>query len=168
MATSKATLDFKKFTENIKKELKKATSPSVMRALSEFALNLIVKRSRLGFGVSKNFGEKSKFPNLSDDYIKQRRRFKGLSFTTSPSKSNITRTGQLLLSMQVTVVKQGSFTIAPTGQRTDSRLSNKDLAEILAKKNRVFNRLSQLEYNQLVRFYRRTFGDLLKKRNLLR
>lgn len=168
MATSKATLATKKFTDKIKNQLKVSISPQVMRKLSEFALSLIVKRSRLGFGVKENFGTRFKFPRLSDSYIQQRKRFKGLSFTTSPSKSNITRTGQLLLSMKVTTVKAGQFTIEPTGKRRDDPLTNTELAEILATKNRTFNRLSQLEYNQLVRFYRKTFGDLLRKRNLLR
>ena len=168
MAISKATLEFKRFTDKVEKHLKTSISPQVMRSLADFALNLIVKRSRLGFGVEENFRKRFKFPRLSDGYVKQRKSFKGLSFTTSPSKSNITRTGQLLLSMKVTTVKAGQFTIEPTGKRKGESLTNKELAEILAKKNRTFNRLSELEYNQLLRFYRRTFGDLLRKRNLLR
>lgn len=168
MATSKAVLQLQQFKAKVEKAVKESISPNVMRILGDFALNLIVKRSRLGYGVEENFGPRYKFDKLSPNYIKSRKRFRGLSSTTSPSKSNITRTGQLLLSMRVTEAKEGKFRIEPTGSRKDGPLTNKELAEILAKKNRTFNRLSQPEYQQLLRFYRRTFGDLLRKRNLLR
>lgn len=173
MATSKAVLQLQQFKAKVEKAVKESISPNVMRILGDFALNLIVKRSRLGYGVEENFGPRFKFDKLSPNYIKSRKKFRGLSSTTSPSKSNITRTGQLLLSMRVTEAKEGKFRIEPTGTRekegkTKKVLTNKELAEILAKKNRTFNRLSQPEYQQLLRFYRRTFGDLLRKRNLLR
>lgn len=168
MATSKAVLQLQQFKAKVEKAVKESISPNVMRILGDFALNLIVKRSRLGYGVEENFGPRFKFDKLSPNYIKSRKKFRGLSSTTSPSKSNITRTGQLLLSMRVTEAKEGKFRIEPTGDRENEPLTNKRLAEILAKKNRTFNRLSQPEYQQLLRFYRRTFGDLLRKRNLLR
>jgi hypothetical protein len=122
----------------------------------------------LGYGVRENAGSKYKLPPLSPNYVKARKRFKGLASTTTPKKSNLTRTGQLLLSMDVVESQNGRITITPTGIRRDEALSNLKLAGYLADKGRTFNRLSKLELNQIDRYYRRTIGDLLKKRRLLR
>ena len=164
---SSATQKIKDIVKRLEKTLKQAVSKNEMGEVGKFALNLIVKRTRLGYGVEKTFGSKYAFPSLSPNYIKFRRKFERLSGTTSAAKSNVTLTGQLLASMRVTS-KQGSFIITPTGSRSDSPLSNLELADILETKGRIFNRLSLLEYQQTLRYYRKSFGDLLAKQRLLR
>lgn len=158
--------------DRIEKTLETSISREFLRPLGQYALDLIVKRTRLGYGVEKPFGSKFSLPSHSPKYIKFRKKFRQLSETTAPTKSNLTLTGQLLESMSLTdhagSNTKGSLLIAPTGQRSGGRLSNKKLAAILAEKGRTFNYISQLEYNQVMRFYRKSFGDLLLKRRLLR
>lgn len=158
---------FAKIQKRIEETFVEAKNPVTQKVLADFILNLIIKRTRLGYGVDKNFGEKRKFPKHSEKYIQRRRKFSGLSGTTSPSKSNLTFTGQLLESTQVIKAANGEIRISPTGSRSGERLTNLQLVDILESKGRIYNRISQLEYQQLVRFYRKTFGDLLRKRKLI-
>lgn len=144
-----------------------AKNPAQMTALAEFAIQLIVKRTRLGFGVTESLGTRSPLKRLSTRYVKQRKMFSALDTTTRPQKSNLTLTGQLLRSMQITARKSGAIYIGPSGQRDDGK-SNRKIAEYQMAQGRTFNRLSLNEYNQIVRYYRKSFGDLLRKRSLLR
>jgi hypothetical protein len=70
--------------------------------------------------------------------------------------------------MAITKSKDGQIIIGPTGNRNDTDATNEDIARWNSERGRKFNRISQLEFNQLLRFYRKTFGDLLKKRDLIR
>lgn len=172
MAIPKLSAQFKKGFQKVQDRLqaayKEAASPAVQMPIAEFALSLIVKRTRLGYGVRNNFGEKERLPQHSKRYIQVRKDSPHLSETTSPTKSNLTFTGELLESVRVIKARDGKIVISPDGVRSDGRLTNLKLARILESKNRVFNRISELEYQQILRFYRKTFGDLLSKRKLLR
>lgn len=167
-------LGFDKIKKRIEATFEESLKAPTQLAIAQFALDLIVKRTRLGYGVDENFGSKSKFPAHKNEakpgysYIRFRKSFVDLSDTTSPTKSNLTLTGQLLLSVQVTKARDGQIVIQPTGKRKEGKLTNLALAAILEDKGRVFNRISQLEYQQIIRFYRKTFGDLLKKQKLIR
>lgn len=157
---------------NIFSRIKKATGASIsrqqMQALGEEAVNLVVKRTRLGYGVPNQFGEKSKLRGLSGQYIKFRTQFKNLSSTTTSGRSNLTLTGQMLDSVRVITAQDGKVRFGPTGGRSDTPFTNAQVAYFQEQQGRIFNRISQLEYQQLLRFFRRNFGDLLQKSGLLR
>jgi hypothetical protein len=73
----------------------------------------------------------------------------------------------MLASMKSFTPRDGTIEIRPTGKRDDG-YTNEDIAEFnaIGGKNRpprVFNFVSNNEYFQIIRFYRRTFTDLLKK-----
>lgn len=146
------------------------TEPKNSRQLAELgqiAVDLIVKRTRLGYGVAKNGGKRFKLAALSDAYVKQRKKDR-LSKFARPKKSNLTKTGQMLESVKVLKVSRGVITVGPQGVRRDG-ISNDDLAIWNAKrKGRSFIYLSDNEFNQLRRAYRKMFGDLLRKKRLLR
>lgn len=156
---------------NIFKKIEDATketiSAPIMERLGEFSVDLVVKRTRLGYGVPIQFGTKSKLKPLSRPYKTFRKDYQGLSSTTTPSKSNLTLTGQMLASVRVISSRPGVVRFGPTGGRTDSNLSNLQVAAYQERQGRVFNRVSQLEYQQTLRFYRREFGDLLRKRKVI-
>ena len=147
--------------------LAQAKNRQQMKSIAEFSINLIVKRTRLGYGVRENLGQRSPLRRLSAPYIKARRGFGGLAESTTPGKSNLTRTGQLLSSMQIISTRPGLTVIGPRGLRRDGK-RNEKIAEYQADQGRMFNKLSLNEYNQILRYYRKTFGDLLRKRRLLR
>lgn len=168
MAQTKAKLALKNIMKRIEAAIDDAMSPKELRQLALEAIDIIVKRTRLGYGVSNNFGKKEKFPKLSEQYIKRRLSDKKLAATTSPKKSNITDTGQLLNSIGIFKERKGAISIGPQGTRDDG-LSNSQLKIHLENRhNRYFLYVSELEFRQLVRIYRKTFGDLLRKRKLLR
>lgn len=168
MAKSKAQLALKKIMERIQDVVDEIMSPKEMTALAAEALEIIIRRTRLGYGVPENYGRKEKFPALSEKYIERRKVSKNLSGQTSPKKSNLTNTGQFLDSIGIKNPRRGRINIAPDGTRDDG-LKNSDLKVYLEDRHqRYFLYLSELEFNQLVRIYRKTYGDLLKKKKLLR
>lgn len=163
---SKALQDLSKIVSRLKKTIDQAIKPAEMKPLGDFMLNLIYKRTKLGYAVARPLGTKKKFVPLSDTYKDFRRKYSGLSSTTSASKSNLTLTGQMLDSLSVKKASKGTITIGPTGKR------NIELAIIHAEgglhlPKRIFNNLSLLEYQQTLRFYRTRFGDLLRKQRLI-
>lgn len=163
---SKATTALKKIVSRLSKTLDQAVSQKEMRALGEFTLDLIVKRTLLGYGVKENFGVKAKLKPLSTRYKAFRRTYSGLSGKTTATKSNLTLTGEMLDSMVIKGIK-GKAVIQPSG-RVLGRPSNLTIAQHQEEQGRIFNRVSRLEFQQLLRFYRKTFGDLLDKQRLLR
>ena len=154
--------------KRIKDALNEAVRPQNLKPTAQFAIDVIVKRTRLGYGVNRQFGQKEKLKKLSSRYIKFRNTFGKLDELTGPKRSNLTLTGQMLKSMAVLNAETGSVSIGPTGSRYDSKATNAQIATYQEKQGRIFNRVSYLEHQQILRFYRRTFGDLLNKKHLLR
>jgi hypothetical protein len=163
---SKATNDLKAFTDKLSKTMRTAVDNKVLNKLGEFTVNIVQRRTRLGYGVDDNFEERRKLARLSDKYVQSRRKYAGLSSTTTPKKSNLTRTGQMLESLRHKV-KGNTVEIRPTGRRSDGK-TNEDVAYYNAiggrnKPPRIFNNVSRLEFQQILRFYRREFTNLIKK-----
>jgi hypothetical protein len=153
--------------KQISEELVKPGNIGKLREIGELAVSLIVKRTRLGYGVNRNGSKRFRLAALSEGYVKQRKKG-GLSSFTRPKKSNLTRTGQMLESVKVIKASRGVITIGPEGRRNDGK-TNDDVAIWNAnRKGRSFIFISDNEYNQLRRAYRKAFGDLLKKKRLLR
>jgi hypothetical protein len=161
---SKATNQLSKFTLGLSNAVKEAIDRVQMDRLGKFTVDLIVKRTRLGYGVDANNATKSPLARLSDKYVKRRKTFADLSATTRPKKSNLTLTGQMLASVQHKYKSKGVVIIEPTGTRRDGQ-KNLDIAKYNAERSpsRIFNRISGLEFAQIMRYYRKTFGDLVKK-----
>jgi hypothetical protein len=163
---SKAINQLDKIIKRLKKTVEDgAVKTEALKSLGDFARDIVVKRTRLGYGVNVNLGQKARLAKLSPNYVDRRKVFSGISSLTSAKKSNLTRTGQMLASMQAKV-SRGRIFISPTGNRNDGK-TNLEVAEYNAKAfgsrpSRVFNRVSLLEFKQIVRFYRKTFGDLFK------
>ena len=164
---SKAINDLSKFIKKIEKAVGEALKPVALKRVGVFTTELVVKRTRLGYGVSENYRPKVKLKALSKKYIEARKSRLKLDTTTRPTKSNLTLTGQMLRSMSFEI-SNGLIVIKPTGTRSDSRYTNEQIAEFNADKGRVFNRISKAEFNQVKRFYRKTFGDLLRLKGLLK
>lgn len=164
---SKATNKVKGLFKRLNDFALEAVNPVQMKLLGNEAVKLIVKRTRLGYGVQEQYGQREKLKGLSQRYIRRRQLSDDLDETTRPKKSNLTFTGQMLRSLKVTTIGKGTVTIAPTGVRKD-RKRNFDVAEWNARRGRTFNRLSMNEANQIVRIYRKRFGDLLGRLSLLK
>lgn len=150
--------------KRLEASVKEAIRREALGPVGEFAKDILVKRTRLGYGVEQSLGQKKKLAPLSPRYVKSRKMFAGLSSLTTAKRSNLTRTGQMLNSIRSTV-KGKIIEIGPSGTRDDGK-RNSDIARYNEqggrnRPKRVFLNLSRLEFNQIVRFYRKTFGDLL-------
>lgn len=158
----------KELLETIKKELLR---PSYLKELGKMAADIIKVRTRLGFGARESGANREKLKPLSETYIEQR---KGLAayFTlngktvkykpdengqkmkinrekTSPTKSNLTKTGQMLDSMDVIKVSSNVITVGPTGVRSDDGIPNEVVAELVSEGGRPFNNLTKVELKRL-------------------
>jgi hypothetical protein len=141
----------KKFVNSVKKRLSLAISAKQMGLIARFIVQMIKERSRRGYGVQSLGAQEQRFPKLTPEYIKQRKRSR-LSPFTSPGKSNITRSGKLLASIRYTT-KTGSAIIEPIGSRNDSNWNNRQLADHLqTKMNRPFMTLSNKQLKELTKF----------------
>lgn len=165
MSSVKTQVD--KFTSKIQRLLKEAKSSKVIQPVAEEMIKIIVKRTRLGYGVGKELGSRERLKRLSPRYVIARSRSRKLSATTSPNKSNLTFTGQMLESVRVIRPKNGKIVIGPQGSRSDGK-ENQKIAQYNADRGRVFMNLSQLEFNQILRFYRLKFTDLRKRLGLIK
>ena len=126
-------------------------SQAIVREAAEFARAKIVTRTRSGKGIGEN-GDAVALKPLSDSYKQQRagklafftdeegvvhpytpKRKPKLSTFASPGKSNLTFSGQMLDSLKVISATIGKAVIAPTGRRTGSKLSNKQVSDYVSE-----------------------------------
>ena len=87
----------------------------------------------------------------------------GLSPLTTPSKSNLTRSGQLLDSIAVQSAAQGHAEVGPTGMRDDGK-SNADIAKWQEEKGRPFNHLSNVEVKRIKETIQKDLRAEMKRR----
>ena len=129
-------------------------------------IKMITVRSRLGYGVKKTGAKKEKFAPLKESTIRRRKQM-GLHPATSPGKSNITATGEMLFSMRIKDFTDTSVTIGPTGGRDDGK-DNEDVGAYTeaGSRNRAprpFLNLHDLDLKKLQRFYEKLLQRGLKK-----
>lgn len=167
-----------KYSTAIANAFRDLVRPENMRKYGEQAAAMIKLRTRLGQGVESDGAEKGPLKPLSPAYIKMRQeqqdtaesdvltaRFRsgkrglhvtkkqlhgkgGLSDQTSPGKSNLTRTGQMLNSESVTSVGEGEVFVGPKGSRDDGK-KNEDIAAYVTYAGRPFNNLSKIEVKRV-------------------
>lgn len=173
-----ATLQLNAFTDRLKRLIGKSTDPKILRALGEEATTIIVRRTRLGqtarrTTVSNELGKvRGRVIRLKPhkpSYKKFRKTHRDkLSEFTRVGRSNLTFSGQLLASVGIVRVTRSSVIINARGARKPvfpgrREPSNPKLAEYVTEQGRPFLELSALDDKKLVRFYRRTFGDLVRR-----
>jgi hypothetical protein len=144
---------YKNFTDFVKdlnvKVINETFTKRQMTDYAQVAIEMIIKRTRQGYGVSGTGQGQQSLKRLSDGYIKYRRknRFK-LDSTTSPSKSNLTFTGQLLRSFTVYEVRNNYVSWGPNRKRRKGGITNQELGEFVSEE-RPFNYLSKSEIEKI-------------------
>lgn len=151
--------NFDAFAKALTDALRDVTKIENMRDLGEFASEKIRVRTRLGYG-SVN-GQKVKLLPLSTPYINVRRK-KQLHSTTSPRKSNLTQTGQMLGSIKSVSVRPAHVKVSPVGLRSGGRLTNSKLAEYVSNL-RPFMELTKVEIRQLEQFVSKVLNQILSR-----
>lgn len=155
-------MTFKKLDIQLRTLLSGIVKKSVMLEIAEQAKSLVVERTSRGFGVKAPEGKAERLKGLSDSYKKKRRRLKAqgrLSGQTTPTKSNLTQTRQMLDSVDARASEA----------RAEVFLNNeraRDKAELQANDGREFMNLSKTEVNKIkVELEKKLINDI-KKRGL--
>jgi hypothetical protein len=163
--------------------------PANMRKYGEQLAGMIRLRTRLGSGVSSPGADKEPLKPLAESTIQARKgkiafyeapngkripypRSKShdpvkLSEFTTPSKSNLTRTGQLLDSHGVKSVSQGSVTIGPTGTRKPEGkivLTNQQVSKFVTEGGRPYASPSRIEVKRINDQMKRDLRNFIKQR----
>jgi len=140
-------------------KLEKAVDNAIDDKLAKDTANQVRKRTQLGYGVDEN-GKQVKLEPLSIDYKETRKKNKTrLSGNSTPGKSNLTATGQMLKGLTGRA-KDNQIFIRITGSRTTdltgypSNLSNAEVADFVEEQGRRFMDLTNAEKNQLIRTLR--------------
>lgn len=134
--------------------LKQLATPAFLLEVGEQVKKDIIKRTKLGYGVSEPEGGQSKLKPLSGNYTVQRKKLP-LDSTTSPKKSNLTQTGKMLNDIKV---KGHETTITLT---LGSELSN-NKAKWNADMGRVFFNVSKVQVTKLTSLIKLKLKELLK------
>lgn len=173
----------KQVSESVTKAVAQAVNQGVTQAYVEELKDRVVNRTRLGIGVNPINGKGYKLPPLSEGYktarkgtkiakqnkfdAKRKRNAKKkelpppkLTSTTTPSKSNLTATGQLLRSLTVAkarITGGVAFFINVGDNRgkdlfgRSSKIGNKTLVGYLAQQGRVFLGFTNSQKNQITK-----------------
>lgn len=147
-----------------------AIAPTQMKRIAGLAEDEIRVRTRLGKGVATPNGPQGAFAPLKPSTIESRKRAKirgDLSNESSPSKSNLTSTGEMLDSLRGTATGKGKAVVKPTGTR-DSGLTNEKLASFHERgtpkmRKRPFMNLSSLQVDRITDEVRRDVLARVKK-----
>ena len=117
MALDPPEIQLRKILDKKERKLNGIFRTNVGRFIPNLARDLVVNRTRRGFGVKKSGGAQFKLPKLSTNYIKKRRKSPDLSPDTSPEKANNTFTGDLIDSLEVRLLSGSRFELRLPTQR---------------------------------------------------
>lgn len=152
--------------ESVGSLMEEILSPESMKKYGEMAAEMIRLRTRLGSGVEREGAEKQKLKPLADSTKKQRQSKKKsgkLSSLTTPNRSNLTDTGQMLDSIRTLSTSRGKAKVGPVGNRSDGKL-NERISEWVSEAGRPFNSLTKVEQKRLLDAIKRDFKATLKSR----
>lgn len=152
-----------KFIADIRKNLDAKSRDELSRVAAEAGAELIRNRTRQGYGIANDGGSIYKLKPLSASYIEYRQR-SILSPHTSPGKSNLTFTGQLLDSLTSQRKQLGTWQIILKGTHSKAGIPNSQLAKYVSR-SRPFMFLSGGEIEKIRSLVRRTFRELVKSKN---
>ena len=145
-----AAADLNKVIGTLQRNFSRPLKKKELQKIGDLSAELIRRRTRDGFGVAKTGGRRRRLNSLSEQYIAFRRRFRSLSTDTSPSKSNLTLTGQMLASVQTIKVRRGTKGKALVLVATKGRKNIKK-AEFNADSGRIFMNLSKRELKDITK-----------------
>jgi hypothetical protein len=161
MARQRAVADLRNVLDRIDKRFigRGDKQKKLMRSLGLQTVDIIVERTRKGFGVKRVGGNRRKLKPLSKRYIEFRRRNRDkLGKAGRITKSNLTFTGQMLDSVKILKSTPGGFEVGPSGSRSD-RKRNADVARWVTEQGRPFMNLGRKEIGSLVRYLREEFNQ---------
>jgi len=158
--------DLKKVQNRLFAAIKRALNRKELTEIGRMAINMISARTRRGFGVAQAGSKSRPLKKLSAGYIAYRKKSSKLNTAlTSPGKSNLTFTGQLLDSLivrEVDVEKQKVFVNANNRKRKGGK-TNAEVAEFVSQQGREFLNLSRSEIVKIGRAFNNNLRANVKR-----
>ena len=143
--------DFRNFTRNFTKNLNQAIRKSFddpyLNSIGRQIVNQVQVRTRAGFGVRQNNARQQRLKALSREYIEARRFARKLGIlnsSTSPNRSNLTFSGNMLESINHRL-RRGGLTFGFSNKLAE------ETAEEVQSRGRPFFNLSSTEIRKLTR-----------------
>ena len=152
---------------SIGNRLKRPTSRLNLKKIAEASADDIRRRTRLGFGVERNGAPRQRLQTLSPAWKKKRGQLKGDLNTalTSPNRSNLTLSGQMLAALTSRINSSKSFTLLfrpsrrPYNFREGRQYTNAEIANFAHEGDRPFLFYTNRELERL----KRRFVDIVVK-----
>lgn len=155
-------MTFKKLDIQIKALIEGVIKKNTMQEVADLAKSLVVNRTNRGFGVKTPEGKAERLKALSASYKRKRRRLKAsgeLSAQTTPAKSNLTKTRQMLDSVDA----RASTAKAEVFLKNERA---KEKAELQANEGREFMNLSKNEVKKVKKLIEDKIINDIKKKGL--
>lgn len=155
-------MKLKDFRAKLKVVVDGIVDRDILREIGNEAREMVKSRTRKGFGVERELGPQTRLAGISESYKKQRKRLQKqgkLSPETTPGKSNMTKTGELLDTLNLRVNKK-SVTVSAKGKK------NQDKAKYNAKAGRTIFNLSKSENQKIKKLINQKINDDIKKQGL--
>jgi len=147
-------------------ELDELTSRETLTDIGDWIAERLRMRARSGKTATYAGSNLTKLKPLSSSYIKFRTRNRSkLHKSTSPKKSNLTFSGQLLDSIKARI-RGESVIIGPTGRRFGGG-TNERIAIYVQDQGRPFLYLGRRDISELVKIYDESLQDLIDRNKIL-
>lgn len=154
--------DLKKFVAELSKEIKNILNKSQQELVGKEMRDIIYRRTKSGKGVTDDTSEKAglkSLKKLSPPYIEKRKTHtgqKGEFF--SPTRSNLTLTGQMLSSLTSKSQDNKISVYVKDNSRSDGNTNNK-IAEYVSQQGREFLNLAVEEQ----RIVKKRIEDMIRE-----
>lgn len=152
--------DFKKAFKNLENIVKGISSKDSLEEIGAEVVEMVKKRTQLGYGVEDTGKTKKKLTKLEDSTIKSRKQ-KNLSGMTEPKKSNLTETGDMLDDIKVTKSSNGELEIG-FGSDFSQKKANWNTNPTKHPNKRPFMALSNVEIKRVKDKIQEIADDLIK------
>ena len=155
-------MNFKRLNIGLKQLISGIVEEKNMKEIGSITKDIVVSRTKKGFGVEKNGSPQKRLKGLSESYKKQRRRLRRqgkLAGDTSPVKSNLTKGGDMLadVTFSASTAKTEVFI------KTDK---NNKKAEFQSDSGRNFMNLSKTELDKIKKKMEEMIKNDIKKKGL--
>jgi len=154
-----------RFTKRLQGIVENASSKEVMKEVGDQAVRLVQQQAKLG----NDYITGGKFKELtSDEYIEKRKAYSEyLHPRTRPRKSNVTATGQLIDSIEVSKIMPRSVELECVGTREKSPFggakTNAEVGYWVEYNGRHFLGLSDKSREKIRKFYDRIVKTILRR-----
>lgn len=125
--------------------ISQSTSKGNMQALANMAADMITRRTRDGYGVSRPRGFLERLKPLAQSTVERRKRLK-LHGSTTPETSNLTETGQMLRAL-VGRARNGRATLIIQGTKAQRKAR-------INSEQRPFLNLAEREEAELYKWFK--------------